>query len=100
MEKSKALNVFPIEIEIIGKDAKIEGQIVRTKAPRTVERILSKLPVTGKASKRNNQLNLPIDIKMDSPLFVFHRYSFTVNKLSHYMNHIIIVCLKGLFVRS
>ncbi len=42
----------------------VEGQIVRTKAPRTVERILTKLPITGKASKRNNQLNLPIDIKM------------------------------------
>ena len=64
IDESKSLNVFPIQIAVVGKDAIIEGEIVRTKAPRTVERILSKLPVTGKASKRGSQLNFPISIKL------------------------------------
>ena len=64
IDESKSLNVFPIQIAVVGKDAIIEGEIVRTKGPRTVEKILSKLPVTGKASKRGSQLNFPIGIKM------------------------------------
>lgn len=64
MEKSKQLNIFPIEITIVGKNITFEGELIRTNAPRTVERILAKLPTIGKASKRGSQLNLPIDIKM------------------------------------
>jgi len=64
IDESKSLNVFPIQIAVVGKDALIEGEIVRTKGPRTVEKILSKLPVTGKAYKRGSQLNFPIGIKM------------------------------------
>ncbi len=64
MDKTKKLNIFPIEISIVGKDDRLEGQLVRTNAPRIVERILSKLPVTGRAMKRGAQLNLPINIQM------------------------------------
>lgn len=33
-------------------------------APRTVERILAKLPFTSKVVKRGNQLNVTVNIKM------------------------------------
>ncbi|MHA1132404.1 MAG: cyclophilin-like fold protein [Candidatus Helarchaeota archaeon] len=64
MEKRKKLNVYPIQISIRGRDKTVEGQLIRTNAPRIVERILAKLPMTGRAMKQGNQLNLPIDIKM------------------------------------
>ena len=70
MEGKKALNVFPIEITLIGKDDVIEGELVRTNAPRIVERILAKLPFTGRAMKRGSQLNLSINIKMGKEKFV------------------------------
>lgn len=58
------MNIFPIQITIVGKNEIIEGQLVRTKAPRTVEKILAKLPLTNQAVKRDNQLNLTVGIKM------------------------------------
>ncbi|HUX99875.1 MAG TPA: cyclophilin-like fold protein [Candidatus Deferrimicrobium sp.] len=58
------LNIFPIQITIIGKEEIIEGQLVRTNAPRTVEKILTKLPITGRAAKQGNQVNLTIGINM------------------------------------
>ncbi|MHA1265628.1 MAG: cyclophilin-like fold protein [Candidatus Helarchaeota archaeon] len=64
MSKSNSLNVFPIIITIGGKNKIVEGELVRTNAPRTVEKILAKLPITGTASKRDNQINLPIGIEM------------------------------------
>ena len=33
-------------------------------APRTVEKILGKLPLTGRAMKRGSQINLSLNIKM------------------------------------
>ncbi len=63
MDQSKSSNVFPIQITIIGKEDIIEGELVRTKAPRTVERILSLLPITGRVSTQKAQLNLSINIK-------------------------------------
>ncbi|MDD1776552.1 MAG: hypothetical protein LUQ65_00150 [Candidatus Helarchaeota archaeon] len=63
MDLSKSSNVFPIQITIIGIDETIEGELVRTKAPRIVERILSLLPITGRVSKQKAQLNLSINIK-------------------------------------
>ena len=64
MEESKASNIFPIQITIVGKADLIEGQLIRTLGPRIVEKILAKLPITDRASKRDNQVNLPINIKM------------------------------------
>jgi hypothetical protein len=64
MDKSKSSNVFPIQITIIGKEEVIEGELVRTKAPRIVERILPLLPITGHVSKQKMQLNISINIKM------------------------------------
>ena len=64
MDKSKALNVFPIQITIPGKDDIIEGELIRTMAPRTVEKILLKLPFNGRGFKRDNQINLNISIGM------------------------------------
>ncbi len=60
----KALNVFPIEISIIGKDDIIKGELVRTFAPRTVEKILHDLPLKGRITKRENYLTLSINIQM------------------------------------
>lgn len=64
MDQSKASNVYPITIQIIGKEEVAEGELVRTKAPRTVEKILMKLPITGHVSKQKDQLNISIGIKM------------------------------------
>jgi len=64
LDNKKALNVFPIQITIIGRDDIIEGELVRTNAPRTVEKILAKLPLTGRIIKRGNQLSITVNIKM------------------------------------
>ena len=46
---SQILNTIPIKIEIIGL-GEVKGELIRTKAPKTVEKITSKLPIKGKAS--------------------------------------------------
>lgn len=58
------MNVFPIEITVLEKNEVIKGELTRTKAPRTVEKIIAKLPITNKATKRNQQINFPIGIEM------------------------------------
>jgi len=64
MDQSTASNVYPITIQIIGTEEMVEGELVRTKAPRTVEKILLKLPLTGRVSKQKDQVNISLGIKM------------------------------------
>ena len=64
MDQTKASNVYPITIQVIGKEEIIEGELIRTKAPRTVEKILMKLPLIARVSKQKDQLNISIGIKM------------------------------------
>lgn len=46
---STEVNVYPISIEFIGVGV-VSGELIRTKAPRTVEALYYKLPIKGKAS--------------------------------------------------
>jgi len=43
------LNVVPIKIELVGL-GEVKAELIRTKAPKTVERLVSKLPIKGKAN--------------------------------------------------
>ncbi len=49
---------------MLGTEDLIEGHLVRTNAPRTVEKILLKFPLTGKVTNQGNQLNMVVNIKM------------------------------------
>ncbi len=52
---SSEVNVYPISIEFIGVGT-VSGELIRTKAPRTVEALYYKLPIKGKASLYGDEI--------------------------------------------
>jgi hypothetical protein len=60
---SNSLNVIPIKIEIPSL-GEVTGELIRVGAPRTVEKIVSKLPIKGKASLWKEEIYFSIGINL------------------------------------
>ncbi|MHA1783827.1 MAG: cyclophilin-like fold protein [Candidatus Helarchaeota archaeon] len=64
--ESDELNIIKIRIKILEENAELEGELIRTKNPRTVEAIRDLLPIRGKASiYKENEIyisNIGLDI--------------------------------------
>ena len=59
----ESLNVIPITIEVVDVGV-VRGELIRFKAPRTVDALVGKLPIKGKANVWKEEVYFTVGIKM------------------------------------